>query len=114
MGGGGGANSIDGISIPNKLSNYKVDLSPLSGLSGHDQSMIDAISEILGHAASNNHPFKPYMRVYLAKKPWAPPIIEHQRDIDPRGMLSEITLPRRSHRFKNMYSIASNSLGPSI
>ena len=74
----------------------------MPGLLRHGQSKVNAIAAILGQSASNDLPSKPYIRVGLTKKPWAPPILERQRAIFSWEMKRGITPLRKSRRFSNI------------
>ena len=70
------------ISTPQQLAAYKIDLSSISGILRPGQNMVNAVSEQISIAQSNALAYRPYIFLDLARKPWAPPIIEHRRDID--------------------------------
>ena len=78
----GGANLIEEISIPHKLQNYRIDFSQIGGVIRPDQNTVNAIGEQLSIADSNAIAYRPYIYLDLTRKPWVPPIIEHQRAID--------------------------------
>ena len=78
----GGGQPIEEISIPQQLAQYKIDFSAISGILRPDQNMVNAISEQISIAQSNALAYRPYIFLDLTRRPWVPPIIEHQRAID--------------------------------
>lgn len=72
--------SSEEISIPHRLSSYKIDCAPLSGILRPDQNTASAISEKIAIAHSGALAYRPYIYLDSVRKRGLP-IIENQRAI---------------------------------